>query len=304
MSTVPSVYQKKALRRFARRTVNGIPGVIHVRSPIVGPTVGITVCTHGNEPAGLAAISYLLDEVDIAHTLSCGDVYLVINNLAAAKQFTRFVDIDMNRLPSDMAVSRQADSEVVRAKQLLPIWRKFDIGLDIHSTTAKAPPMLVVVGSHLHHDLVKGFPISTVITNIDQVQRGKPASAYYGRGNARVFGIEAGQHKSESAAICAKRCVIALLQNLGMLAGKSGKSRQYAEYKVVQGVILPNESYETPADGFPNFGSIKKGTLIARGNGPDIVMPFDGHTIMHNSKKRPTDPLNETLFITEPVRQY
>ncbi len=55
---------------------------------------------------------------------------------------------------------------------------------------------------------------------------------------------------------------------------------------------------------FENLKHVEKGTLIAKGSGPDFVMPIDGCTIMHNGKPHPDDPKNEALFITEPEKAW
>jgi len=284
---------------------DGVPGVMRISSGRAGPIVGITVCSHGNEPAGLTAVDHLLNTLRLSKILLKGEVYLVVNDLQAAIESKRFISVDMNRLPANAPRLENSEAyEVKRTHELLPIWSRFDIGLDIHSTTQDAPPMIISLGPVFHADLVKGFPIEIVISNIDRVQRGKPASAFYGTGAAQVVAIEAGQHNSNGAGRVASVCAQALLINLGMLDGTVGAPVSYREYKVVDSIVLPDDSYETPADAFPNFQRVEKGTLIARGDGSDILMPMDGHVIMHNGKAKPSDVLNEALFITEPVRQW
>lgn len=284
---------------------DGVSGVMHISSNTAGPTVGITVCSHGNEPAGLTAIDYLLNTLKLPENLLKGDVYLIVNNLDAAIESKRFISVDMNRLPANTPELEQvSEYEVRRARELLPIWRKFDVGLDIHSTSQDTSPMIISVGPVFHIELVKGFPIEIVISNIDRIQRGKPASSFYGAGNARVFGIEAGQHAADHAGRVASTCAEALLINLGMLDGQIRVHVPYREYRVIDSIVLPNGSYETPAEAFPNFQWIAKDTLVASGDGPDIRMPIAGHVVMHNGKVRPDDILNEALFITEPMRQW
>ncbi len=160
---------------------DGVPGVMRISSGRAGPIVGVTVCSHGNEPSGLAAVDYLLNTLKLPVNLLRGEVYLVVNNLQAALESKRFVSVDMNRLPADTP-TRDNDpaSEVRRSRELLPIWKKFDVGLDIHSTSQDAPPMIISLGPMFHAELVRGFPIEIVISNIDRVQRGKPAPAFYG----------------------------------------------------------------------------------------------------------------------------
>jgi succinylglutamate desuccinylase len=311
MNTEEPKFGKKELDMlsfFERSAHEGVHGVVKISSHKPGPVVGITACSHGNEPAGLTAFDRLLNVRDIKRRLVRGDVYLVVNNLAAVRSSKRFIDVDMNRLPAD--TPQQGDRreyEIVRARELLPIWREFTVGLDIHSTSQDAPPMIISVGPVFHAELVKGFPIEIVITNIDRIQRGKPATGFYGTNDAKVFGIEAGQHNAAEAGKVASICAIDLLINLGMLEGETGPQARYREYKVVSSIMYPDDSYGTPTDAlkaFENFSQVGQGTLIARGNGSDIVMPMDGHVIMHNGKARPNDLKNEVLFITEPAKEW
>ncbi len=309
---------KKEMQRIyemlCRSRSQNVSGVVHIESPVPGPVVGITVCTHGNEPSGLFAVAYLLETLDIAKTLLKGSVYVVVNNVESASQFMqcgtgaknggRFVDIDMNRLPADL--TDRADDmryEVRRALELLPIWKLFDVGLDMHSTSIASPAMIVVVGSKFHADLAKGFPIDIVLTNIDGVQKGKPASAFYGKGrSARVMGVEAGQHTSEAANECAKQSVRMLLENLNMLPkSETNEPVRYKQYDISGSLTLKNDTYEIVRE-FKTFENLPAGTVLAKGNGPNELMPFDGHVLFHNGKPRPTDPNNEALFFSKPVK--
>lgn len=296
-------YTDKTLSKFFSSVENGVAGVLHIKSGKPGPVAGITVCTHGNEPSGLRAFAYLIDTLDVQASLIKGELYLIVNNLEAAQKSVRYIDADMNRLSADVMIRNDLGYEGRRARELAPVWSRFDAALDIHSTSVEAEPMVFQIGPRLHVELLKGMPIKKVITNIDAVQRGKPACAFYGRSDARVFAIETGQHVSQAAVSCACVSVKAFLQNLAMLPGDTIESEIHEEYRVIESVVLPNNSYKIVGT-FPNFVPVTRGMVIARGDGPDIVMPFDGHTIMHNGKAQPDDILSEALFITEPVKRY
>lgn len=305
--------QQRILDLLSVSKTQNVPGVICFDSGHPGPIVGITVCTHGNEPSGLAAAQYLLEDLDVSRALLRGRLYVVINNIRATAQFLqhganavhggRFINLDMNRLPADLA-DRIGDTryEVRRAQELLPIWNMFQVGLDIHSTSIMSPPMIVVMGGQLHTEITDGFPIATVLTNIDVVQKAKPASAFYGEKNARVMGIEAGEHISEASNKCAKKCVRMLLENLDMLPRtETPRPTAYSEYEVADSLILKNDTYSIVRE-FKTFEYLPMGTVLAKGNGPDELMPFDGHVLFHNGKARPTDPHSEALFFSKPVK--
>ena len=78
----------------------GVAGVICLDSNKPGPVVGVTICTHGNEPCGLALVNELKKP-------SKGKVVICLNNLKATENYflatteteeieTRFIDINMN----------------------------------------------------------------------------------------------------------------------------------------------------------------------------------------------------------------
>ena len=51
--------------RLTTSTSNGVHGVMAINSGNPGPVLGITACTHGNEPSGLAVFDYLLNDIHI-----------------------------------------------------------------------------------------------------------------------------------------------------------------------------------------------------------------------------------------------
>lgn len=306
-------------------TYNGIHGVWYADSDKPGPVLGITILTHGNEPSGLAALWYMRHCIDVAATLQKGSVFFVLNNTKAAeayfaalsivdedkrettKRLARLHHHNMNRLPGDtLELKGDTRFEIYRAQELRPIWRLFDVGLDIHSTLQTSDPMIIACDG-FDERLIKGFPIDIVITNIDRVQLGKPAISFYGTpGSVSVIGIEAGSHEDPQSVACAIRCARALMENLGMLAREGSTAQQPAqashEYFVDGSVVLPDASYSL-VKVFDMFEPIKRGQVLARGNGPDIAAPFDGHSLLGHHKLKPDFLGEEMMFLSYPVRK-
>ena len=308
---------RKVFERLSRSRYEGVPGIVRIDGKKPGPTVGITVCTHGNEPSGLAAADFLFNTVARKKELLSGTVYVVLNNVLAAdryfnartaeeKRTARFADVNMNRLPPD-ALERKQDTryEIKRIRALSPIVERFDVGLDIHSTSQDSAPMIIALGNEIPKDLIQGMPIRKILSNIDAVQKGKPASYFYGPkdGSGIKLGIETGSHEKSSSFERAKLCAEALLQNLGMLAGKPQPvSAPYEEYPVTSSVLFPDDSYELTRE-FPNFECVPKGTLLARGNGPDLVAKANQCTLFASGTK-PVSLSEEALFLSDPVRTH
>lgn len=302
MSQRANAAHNQALRLLQKSSYKGVRGVLCIDSGKSGPTIGITVCTHGNEPVGLSVVNHLFSRMHIGKKLLYGKLLLVLNNMKAAEKSARFVDTDMNRLPPGvMRRKKRLLYEHARAQKLYPVWQEFDIALDIHTTSQNAPPMIITVGGTRHSDLIKGFPIARILTDIDRVQIGKPASAFYGRAQrCRTAGIEAGQHTAAESRRVAIRCVEALLANSGVvqLGKRIALSNSFEEYRIFQSIVFPDDSYEMVKI-FTNFKPVKAGRVLARGNGPDIVMPRDGCMIFQGKNVKPTDIKSEVVFLTE-----
>lgn len=297
--------------------VDGISGFIRLDGREPGPVLGITACTHGNEPSGVAAIKYLLEDFDVAGKLLRGTLYLGINNLDAATRYfeassdeerkqLRFVDHNMNRLPEDLRdLSGDRRSEIVRARELLPIYGRFQAALDIHSTSQNSDPMIITGGNHFHPELVRGFPIENIISNIDVVQIGLPAFGFFGNKDIQipVFEIEAGQHEHPHSFERAITCVTSLLSNMGMVSdsGTPPAITTYKEYEIFGSVIFPNNTYKLTRK-FDDFEFVKKGTVFAEGAGVALVASQDCHTFFCPAVDTPKRITEEIIFLSEPVR--
>jgi predicted deacylase len=302
--------------RLAAAGLHGVPGVIAIDSLAPGPVAGITACTHGNEPAGLAAIGALLAMYDAGWRPALGRLLLVVNNLAAAARWfaaaddaarlaARFVDTDMNRLPADVLSRTEADSEGTRARSLAPVWAMLDAALDIHTTQQPSAPMLVE-GAADCSDLAAGMPIGIVIRDIVAMQIGVPAFGLY---RGRAFEIEAGSHDDPAAWALAAACARIFLGNLGMLPRTAAATPPRDIYRVCGALRLPDARYELERV-FPTFHPVRRGEVIARGPGPggaglgpDLCAPTDGHVIFAPAATRPPSLANETLFFTRPVER-
>ena len=121
---------------------SALPGVWSFASGRPGPHVMITGLTHGNEPAGLVAISRLLDG---GVRPVQGRLTLALVNPEAHGRGRRFIDRDMNRLwRDDWLDDDRASIEAARARTLRPLLREVDALLDLHTTAFVARPFFVL----------------------------------------------------------------------------------------------------------------------------------------------------------------
>ncbi len=298
-----------------KKTYLGVNGVAIFDSGKHGPTLGITICTHGNEPSGLAVYQHLIDS-NIQSMLLSGRIITCLNNPHATKDFfaatteeekrkARFSECNMNRLPLDVATNTSdVRYEAVRTRELLQVWQEFDVAIDIHSTTQETTPMIIVCDS-VPTELLRNFPIAVVISNIHNVQIGQPAIALYGKPKAGtpVFGIESGQHTNQSSFNCAIACIQALLQNSKMMNPQLNellpKMLDMTEYYIDGSLVVPNESYSLTRV-FTTYEFIEKGTELALGNQGAITMPRDGHVLFGPNSTTIHDISGEVLFFSRP----
>ena len=302
---------------ISARCYHKVPGVFIFDSSLPGPTLGITINTHGNEPAGLAIFWFLRNRFVLWQKLLKGRVIFVLNNPLATENFfrargskqkkkARFVELNMNRLPPDvMTNSKDKRYEARRARELESIWQLFDVGLDIHSTAQDTLPMIINVG-RFQRSLIRGFPIRTVISNIDKVQIGKPASAFYGHlPNTPVLGIEAGQHEKPESFERAIECSLALMRTVGLLPRLVGSQRpsKHLEYRIASSMVFPDRTFRLKRV-FRSFETVKRGKILASSaGGQELFAPFDGHLLFCPSGLVPNSLEEEAVFFSLPKRE-
>lgn len=286
-----------------------IPGLQFIDSGKPGPCLGITACTHGDEPAGLAALDYVR-----GLEIKRGSIYLIVVNLKGSEAYkkarndderraARFIDINFNRLPDD-ALTRDDDRyEIQRLKKLMPAFERFDCAMDIHSTTQEAPPM-IVRGSSLPSDLIRGFPIDIMISRIDEFQIGLPGFAFHG-GEKMIpsFEIESGSHENPESEKLAIECTKQLLINLDMIEGEPGPAPKLLDYEICDTLLFPNKSYKL-VKVLKNFEAIVKGQILANGDQGPLLAKEDGHAFFGPKSLTPAKWDEEVLFISKPKAPY
>ncbi len=307
------IFSKKELadefQLLKKSRYRNVSGIWFFAAKQAGPNLGITINTHGNEPSGLAVSRYLRKYFDLEKNLKKGSITIVVNNLKAtekyfkaktldAKKKTRFCDINFNRLPTNtMKLKNSKDYEIKRAQELKTIWDGFDIGFDIHSTTLPSKPMIIACNG-FEPRLVKGFPITVLITNIENIQSGKPAASFYGQGKIPTVEIEAGSHEDPKAFQVAIKCALILMANLEMIEKKSTAiKRSYEEYYICDSIIFPDFDFELTKT-FKMFEKISKGQILAKSKNNSIVAKYNGHAIFASSKKA-VSLKEEMMFISK-----
>lgn len=311
---ISKVSIKNELSFLKKSTLLAVNGVYRIDSNKPGPVFGLTICTHGNEIAGIAAVNYLRNIYKIEKKLLCGSIIVVVNNLRAAEKAlrankeigrlkSRYIDLNLNRLPKDLLkIDRDRCYEINRAKDLLPIWGMFDVALDIHSTTQDNPPM-IIASDNLDYNLVKDFPIKVIISNIVKVQIGAPAFSFYGgKKKIQTVEIESGQHDKTSSQTVAIKSILSLLKKMKMIKGKNKVGKKvFKEYYVYGSVIFSDK--EASLDRvFKSFEFIKKGEKIATVKSKIIKTRQDSCVLMAPKGLKSVKVGEEAIFLSKPVK--
>lgn len=275
-----------------------------------GPNIWIWVCTHGNEPAGLAVFKYYFDNNLIPET---GKITFVCNNLVATEQYfqefwkkdtshLRFKDTNMNRILLEDLNDEEKSYEVTRTKELSPIFKKFTHGVDIHSTLTKSTPMLLTIKWQCKN-LIHWVPIETIIHNMTQVQTGVPISQFFWGLDSQipVIGIECWQHEFGQGFETALECVLQFQKNIEKKNKDVNSNQEVKEFSVSHSVSFPL-GFEVARD-FGAFEKIHPWTVLwITKNGAKIKTKVWG-TIMLWKKKwfTPKSPKEEVFFMMESI---
>lgn len=131
-----------------RRGNVGIDHVHRFDSGRAGHDVLVLALVHGNEVCGAHVLKQLLDS---GLRPDAGSLTLAFANVAAAQTWdennptrARFVDEDMNRVWDDAMLAGARDSvELRRARALLPVVRRADRLLDLHSMQTDCEPLML-----------------------------------------------------------------------------------------------------------------------------------------------------------------
>jgi succinylglutamate desuccinylase len=278
---------------WQRSSWQGIQGVRLIEGAAPGPSVGIMAMTHGNEPAGLAALDNLWQH---RHEVKAGRVFLMVNNLGAGARYFkeatdlgftahfRFVDQDMNRMPE---VLHRDSYELQRVHELLPIFSQLDRVLDLHSTSAASPPMLIEMDPLQPPLNVASVPV--LIRNILPHLRGRALISLCEQAQGDV--IECGSHEEAGAAAIAQQ---AAWQLLAQPAPEPLHPRHI--YSVYRAVVFPDLSYRLQRI-LHSFEHLAAGTLLAEGEGPPLITESDSYVIMAPQRLQPVHPGSEFFYL-------
>lgn len=258
----------------------------HIKGSNSGSTVVFFGGLHGNEPAGVKALSYVFKQIH-RHNISLnGTLCGIRGNLKALELEKRFLEIDLNRIWENRHISSilRRDEEFLRPDEaeLLHIYNSISkilleqpppyYFLDLHTTSSESEPFITISDAMINRKFAALFKIPIVL-GLEEHLRGTLLNYINERGYVSL-GFEAGQHQQE---IAVENCIEFIWQTLHHTQlistqdyhrlrnsnSSSAACKNPCFYEVTQRFHIENNEHFKMVKGFRNFHKIKKGQTLA-----------------------------------------
>lgn len=219
-----------------------------------GKNILVIGCVHGDELIGRKVINELRNL-----TISRGTLVTVIANMRAIKAKKRFIAQDLNR---SFPGTPHGNYEKRLAFSLLPLLKKADIVLDIHSTTTDTTSAIILTRVNQPiKQLLSIFNPKRVVVMGKKVGK----TALIGYCNAGIS-FEYGKDKSKKAYKETLADAIKILEGYGMIGRKKNgvsKIAHETEYFQVLGTLVRPANLKLEKT-IKNFSFVRKGEIVAR----------------------------------------
>ena len=242
-----------------------------------GPKVGIMAITHGDEPCGLDAHLWIEEYLE-KNSLEKGTLYLIKGNIEGYNKNLICIDDNLNRIFTKDIVSelsKKPDSyELNRALKLMPILKKLDYFLDIHSTNKESTPFSLLFNKDKQmEDIAMLMPVDFYSFGWGKFIKGTTTNfvVEYG-GNA--IAIECGSHLNPRAGEYAIQASKVFLHTLGLIKvthPKWVKNNNYMEV-ISQEKVSDRKTFKYLKE-YINFQPIGQNEVIAEDNNKKYIAP-------------------------------
>jgi len=269
-----------------------------------GPTVVFFGGIHGNEPAGVTALT------EVTKTLGCegaaldkGSLIGIRGNLPALLQKERFLDHDLNRIWSrnrlETVLAKEEPKRSSEEKELVLIYELIQKVLqsysppfyfiDLHTTSSRTRPFITINDSIINRYFSRIFPVP-VILGIEEYLEG-PLLSYINELGYVALGFESGTHNDPAAIRNAVDFIWLTLVYTGLLPDYPGREESYNRldqasesdhdfYEVFYRHNLPDAHTFRMNEGFRSFQPLPKGTVLGSEAGTTVAMQKKGILFM------------------------
>ena len=271
-----------------------------------GPLLICVGGIHGNEWAGVKAMDLLIKMLEVEPITNpqfefYGRLVLLLGNLPALEQHTRFLDVDLNRIWSEDFI--EGPRTFAETSQLLELkdciereidaWASEVALIDLHTTTAAGGIFSLPANDKESLALAEGMHAPVITNLVDRVDGNliKYFTEKYVDKNLRGVVFEGGQHEDQ---LSVNRCIAAMInciRSLGLvdpdhIVNRHDEllrtySRGLPKVAALRYVhqINPNDAFEM-LPGYRNFQPVEKGTVVAKDKDGMIEIREDGLILM------------------------
>ena len=261
-----------------------IPGINILKGKEPGPTIGLMGMLHGDEHAGLG----IWDIVRQIGVPAKGTIFLIVGHPEALFQpsgSTRSLIYDINRLFDDGLLNdaRNESPDHERCRTLSNFLPKLDVLIDIHSTSARTEPFVIVPEARCPHlELALSLPI-TQLFGLERFLACTASSWLTRRGRTGIM-VEVGQHKDpESRRIAADitHRLLVQLQMIGPEVQIETDQRSYGERHIciLDQMRVEGSAFEFSRD-CANFEALKPGEIIAHDTARQYSVPHLSNLVL------------------------
>ena len=271
---------------------------------------------HGNEPAGVRALEYVLDRLGKSGAPFRGQLLGVAGNLKALEKGVRYIEQDLNRIWRPAEIDRllsdregypPGDIEEAERKELIKVFYEYCSNkespvyfLDLHTTSSDGSPFITIADTLRNRAFAKSYPVPIILGIEEQLD--STLLNYINELGYIAIGFEAGRHGEPSSV---ENCVAALwitLVSAGCLDMKDAeeledcRSRLKSAARGLSGFYevryrhgIEDDSGFKMEPGFQNFQRIQKGNLLARSGETEIRSTENGRIFMPLYQKQGDD---------------
>ena len=286
------------------------------------PTIVFFAALHGNELTGVSAMERVLKTISDRKIHLKGNLLAVKGNLKAIAKVQRFIDYDLNRLWTADYIAAADEgkntlSELEELKELLLLAEllikraKNEVCfVDLHTTSSKSSPFLVLDDTLRNRALARSIPATIVLGLAEKIEG--TMTSYLAEFGPRTLVFESGQHESLSSINLHEAAIWLLLDQMNII--ESDVFDKQACYDMIQSASKGNPKVVETIDrfgieegddfkmeeGFTNFQWIKEGEFLAMYNGKKVVAEHDGLIFMPLYQKQG----NDGYFITKRISPF
>jgi hypothetical protein len=286
-----------------------------------GPTIVFFGGIHGNETAGVFALSEVLHKINPDQVN--GVIYGITGNLNALNSNQRYIYEDLNRiwLNENLEITKekkQLSNEKKEQYELNNILKNIlekESGpyyfIDLHTTSSKTLPFITINDALINRKFSKLFPVPVVL-GIEEFLDG-PLLSYINQLGYVSLGFESGQHLDKSAItnsiafiflslvfsrVIDENNVLNYNYYYKQLKTTTGNNNQIFEvvylHKIKEGEVFKMKT------GFKSFQNINKRQVLAISNETNVTSSFNAKLFMPLNQKKG----KEGFFIIKKINPF